>query len=141
MQIELSDKNARIKYLEHQLYARKTEKSKLKNDPGTIINKRKRGRQKGTLGHSIRQHNQLPETEETYEATELIICPECGKPYKELKSTEDTELTEIEVKGYKRKIKCKKYAQSCKCNIKKRITMEAEQYGVVVLLQLCLSIF
>ena len=79
-------------------------------------------RQKGTLGHSIRQHNQLPETEETYEATELIICPECGKPYKELKSTEDTELTEIEVKGYKRKIKCKKYAQSCKCNIKKRIT-------------------
>jgi transposase len=117
LQIELSDKNARIKYLEHQLYARKTEKSNLKNKPGTVINTGNRGRQKGTPGHTLRQHDQLPVIEETYDKTEPLICDKCGKPYHELNSTSDSELVEIAVKGYKRKIKCKKYAQSCKCKI------------------------
>ncbi|MBN2532105.1 MAG: IS66 family transposase [Spirochaetales bacterium] len=119
LKTELADKNARIKYLEHRLYAKKTEKSKRKTK--TIITPGKRGRQKGIPNHSFRKHNQLPVKDEIYEATEPIICPKCGKPYKELKSTEDTELVEIEVKGYKRKIKRKKYAQTCKCEIKKGI--------------------
>jgi transposase len=121
LQIKLADKIARIKYLEQRLYAKKTEKSKLKNKSGPINNPRNRGRQKGTPNHPLRRHDQLPVTVETYEKTEPLICPKCGKPYRELSSTEDTELVEIEVKGFKRKIRRKKYAQSCKCAISKGI--------------------
>jgi transposase len=121
LQSELADKIARIRYLEHQLYSKKTEKSHTKNKPEKNINLRNRGRQKGTPDHPFRQHNQLPEREETYDKTGPLVCETCGKPFRELNKTDNSELVEIEVKGYKRKIKRKKYAQSCKCKIDKGI--------------------
>jgi len=121
---ELQDKNARIKYLEHQLYNKKNERTKVKSEK-TECNKRskkKKGHQKGTPGHNKRKYDELLEKPELYDLDEgEKLCAICGRPFYEISTTDDSAILEVEVKGYKRKIKRKKYAKKCKCDEGKKI--------------------
>lgn len=115
---ELQDKGARIRYLERQLYSRKTERSAdKKSETREKTGKRPRGQQKNTPGHGVRKHEGLAVTYEEYDLPENEkYCPICHKPFREIQGTDDSEIIEIqEVSGYKRKIRRKKYARGCDC--------------------------
>jgi len=120
---EIQQLNARIRYLEKRLYGRKSEKhtSKAKSNSSTASSsdgqpKRSRGHQPGSPGHGRRDYNHLPVKEELFGLDEAV-CPYCGCPYQEdtFLGTEDSELIEVEVHAYRRKVRRKKYKKSCQC--------------------------
>ncbi|MHC4173429.1 MAG: IS66 family transposase [Planctomycetota bacterium] len=120
---EIEQLNARIRYLERRLYGRKSEKkrTKTKNNSSTASfsdsePKRSRGHQPGSPGHGRRDYSHLPVIENVFELDETV-CPRCGCPYREdtFLGTEDSELIEVEVRAYRRKIRRKKYRKSCQC--------------------------
>ncbi len=117
---ELQDKKARIKYLNRQLYEKKTERSRLKpetNSQARETGKRLRGHQSGTPGPGRRNQEHLPVEEEHYDLSESEkYCAICGLPFIEMPDTEDSEIIETqEVRGYRRKIRRKKYRRGCTC--------------------------
>jgi len=123
----LADRDARIKYLTRQLYEKKSERSKNKPevaDEDGRTEKRKRGQQPGTPGPVPRDQSHLPEHEEIYElADSQRFCPSCGLPLIEMSNTDDTTVIEtLEVRGYRRTIRRKKYKRSCNCPGTKGIT-------------------
>jgi transposase len=114
--------NARIRYLEQKLYGRKSEK-KTSSEKNTSTSsssddqsKRKRGQQKGSPGHGRRDYSHLPVKEEVFELDEAV-CPVCGCPYQETSflDTDDSELIEMKVEAYRRKIQRKQYKKACQC--------------------------
>ena len=124
---ELQDKKARIKYLTRQLYERKTEQSRKggeSNQETSEANKRKRGQQPDRPTPKRRDQGHLPEEEEIYDLPESEkYCLICGLPLKEMSDTEDSEVLETqEVRGYRRKIRRKKYSAGCSCPGTKGIT-------------------
>jgi transposase len=114
---------ARIKYLEAQLYGRKTEKnwrseknSEQISTPAGAPPKKARGQQPGRPGHGRKGYPELPVIEEMHDLKDSQkVCPRCGKPYTPFPGTEDSELIEIEVKAYKRKIRRVRYRAGCSC--------------------------
>ena len=120
---ETEQLKARIKYLEKQLYGRKSEKGEksLKrrepDDSGQRV-KRERGQQVGAPGHGRRVYDHLPVVEQVYELSEKAKrCPVCGLPVKEFPGTEDSEELEIEVRAYRRRIRRKRYIPGCACGM------------------------
>ena len=126
----LIDKEARIKYLTRQLYEKKSEQSKNKpertDDYGKTA-KRKRGQQPGMPIPVPRDQSHLPEHEEIYDLTDSEqFCSSCGLPLVEMPDTDDTTLIEtLEVRGYRRTIRRKKYKRGCRCPGTKGITTAA----------------
>jgi transposase len=115
---------ARIKYLEAQLYGRKTEKNSRSernsepqiSTPAGEAPKKARGQQPGRPGHGRKGYPELPVIEEMHDLKDSQkVCPRCGKPYTPFPGTEDSELIEIEVKAYKRKIRRVRYRAECSC--------------------------
>lgn len=120
---EVQQLKAQIRYLQRKLYSRKSEKknSNSKNDLSKASNcnnepKKNKGHQPGSPGHGRRDYSHLPFKEEIFELDESV-CPYCGCFYEEDKSlgTEDSEIVEVEVKAFRRKIKRKKYKKTCQC--------------------------
>ncbi|MCP4458201.1 MAG: transposase, partial [Cytophagales bacterium] len=86
------------------------------NDTGKA-EKRKRGQQVGACGHGRRDHSHLHlETETVGLEENECFCPKCGKCLIELVSVEESEQIEIEVRGYRRKIRRKRYKKTCQCS-------------------------
>lgn len=117
LKTENENLQARIRYLENQLYGHKNEqhvKSELRpknNEP-----KRKRGQQVGHKSHGRRDYSNLPASEEEISLDDkLCFCTKCGLPFLEMPDTEDGEILTIEVKGYRRIYRRKKYTPSCSC--------------------------
>jgi len=111
---------ARIRYLTHHLYGRKTEKNNKSSDKDKKITedkkKKKQGHQPGSSQHPRRDHDNLPAISETYDLDEdQKICSCCGLPFEKLPGTEDSTIIEIEVKAYRRIIRKKKYKRTCNC--------------------------
>jgi transposase len=118
---ELALKEGKIKYLSNKLYSRKTEKENPENEKETG-KKRKKGQQKGTKIPKKRKYKNIEEKPEVHELDEFERkCKICGKPLIEINNTSDSEVLEIEVKGYKRKIKRKKYKRGCDCKETKKL--------------------
>ena len=118
---ELQDKEARIKYLNRQLYERKSEQSRKASESSSehseVRAKRKRGQQRGVPPAGPRDQSHLPLYEELYDlpASERF-CATCGLPLEEMPDSEDSTLIEtLEVRGYQRRIRRKKYKRSCQC--------------------------
>jgi len=113
---ELAEKNAQIKKLEE---ACRSEKGPVKSGKTSPKKKkeqnRKRGRQPGDPGHGRSNHDHLPiDDEKTYDIPESRkLCPHCGDALHEM-GTEDSEEVEVEVKGYRRKHRRKKYGHFCR---------------------------
>lgn len=117
---ELQDKNARIKYLTRQLYEKKSEhsgKASEASDPMDSDDRRKRGHQRGRPSPKRRDQSHLAVHEELYDlADSQRFCATCGLPFIEMPDTEDSSLIETqEVRGYRRRIRRKKYKPGCRC--------------------------
>lgn len=141
----LSDTQARVKYLNRQLYEKKSERSKKTSEASEPVSgsaKRQRGQQPGRAAPKPRDQSHLPEYEEVYDLSDgERFCATCGLPLKEMSDTEDSTVIETrEVRGYQRRIRRKKYARGCACSGTKGITtasgppklMSHSRYGTSV---------
>jgi transposase len=77
--------------------------------------KNKKGHQPGKAGHKRREYN-LEIIDEKKELTEdQTICTICGAAAVHKGLTHEAEIVEIEVKGYKRRVKRPQYHKTCSC--------------------------
>ena len=124
---ELKKVEANYRLLKQQYYGKKNEgkKKKSENNPkntnnssGTSNKKKPRGHQNGSPGHGPRKPPNLPIREEFLDISEEDkVCSKCNLSFQELNCTDDSNIVEIEVKGYIRRVKRKKYKRNknCKC--------------------------
>jgi len=120
LKLELESAYARIRDLKQRLFGKKTEKGVTKRDSSGKHNHtdtpKPRGQQKGSKGHGRTPRPDLPIIEEEHDiAAEDTLCSICTKPYKLLSQTEDSNIVEIKVKGYIRRVKRTMYVQGCQC--------------------------
>ncbi len=114
----VEEKEGQIRDLRSRLFGSKSEKKSSTKDEGKSKSsnpKRPRGQQRGSKGHGRTERPDLPEKEELANFSEDPTCPNCGKPYIPDESKE-SEIFEVDVKAYKRKIIrcCMKKGCSCK---------------------------
>jgi transposase len=77
---------------------------------------RKRGQQKGNPIPKRRDYSHLPVlTEEHVLPDEEACCSCCGKPFAPGGYEEDSEIIEVEVKAYRRRIRRRRYLRTCSC--------------------------
>jgi transposase len=77
---------------------------------------RKRGQQKGNPIPKRRDYSHLPVlTEERVLPDEEARCSCCGKPFAPGGYEEDSEIIEVEVKAYRRRIRRRRYLRTCSC--------------------------
>lgn len=76
----------------------------------------KRGKKNGQKGSGRNKEAQLETTAEivTLGKSECQ-CPKCGKNYRPLAETADSEVIEVEVKAHRRIIKRQRYKKTCQC--------------------------
>ena len=113
---ELEQAKAEIKLLKQKRFGKSSE-SKKTSETATkehAVN-RNRGQQPGSVGHG-RKRQELEVIEELIELpAEQRCCSTCKIPFETFSTTEDSEIIEIAVKGYKRKLKRSKYRSRCSC--------------------------
>src|SRR5262249_2469010 len=108
--------------LQSQLFGRKSEKSSsadrsyyLDGEKEETSSPRQRGQQPGRPGPGRRAYGHLPVQEDVRELPpEQRVCPQCGRPLTP-SDTEDSELIEIEVQAYRRRIRRRRYQRTCAC--------------------------
>jgi transposase len=112
---EIELKEAQIRDLRHRLFAKKSESvdKTIEQQPSQDI-KRPRGQQRGSRGHGRTQRPDLPVIEEFHELPDTH-CTQCGLQYSAFPGAEKSEIVEIEVKAYRRKVLRKRYIKSCSC--------------------------
>ena len=121
---QLEQERAKVRDLNQRLYGRKSEQSRRRE---TLSNEqsetpaRPRGQQPGSRGHGRTPRPHLPVTEEVRDLAEHEkYCVDCGLPHRDLGTTEDSDIIEIQVAPYIRKIRRKKY-RGCGCQGEKRL--------------------
>ena len=116
---ELQHKEAIIRDLNQRLYGKKSEKGKSKVDvnPNAKNNdsKRSRGQQKGSATHGRTQRPNLPIIPEVIPLSETA-CITCGLEYS-LLPEEESDIIEIAVSAYIRRIKRQKCVKNCTCTL------------------------
>jgi len=107
----------KFRKFKQRLFGKKSEKSSKKERSGKAnASGRKRGQQTGSAGHGRTDREHLPVVDEVRDLPEgECQCPHCGGVYEPFPGTEDSEIVEIEVRGYKRKIRRKRYKKTCSC--------------------------
>jgi transposase len=117
---------ARIRYLEQQLYGQSSESAKFRDTlaadststaktPNATATRR-RGQQRDKPGPTRRDYSHLPAEEEIYDlAEEDKKCPCCGLPFESFPGTEDSTVVEINVRAYRRVIQRRRYKPRCSC--------------------------
>lgn len=112
---ELIKAHATIRDLNQRVFGRRSERSKGRNEGNkTCAAKRPRGHQEGAKNHGRSMLSGLPVVHETIDLVDPT-CPQCGLPLHSMPGTEDSEVVEIEVKAYVRKIHRKRYTGQCDC--------------------------
>ena len=121
---EIDKLRAENRQLKDKLFGRKSEKKKPKDrsnqleDPEEASDgpQRQRGHQPQQPGHGRRDHSHLPVIEEIADlSADECVCPKCGKPRVEMAETEDSEVLEVDVRAYRRRIRRKRYRAGCDC--------------------------
>jgi transposase len=114
-------KDAKIKDLQKRLFGKKSEKqtsarSEKANQPTST---RKRGQQPGSNGHGRTPRANLPVVPEVRDLPEEEkCCPRCGLPHAPKPGLDETsEIIEIDVKAYKRRVHRPAYVRNpgCRC--------------------------
>jgi len=88
--------------------------TKKDGEPKPANPKRPRGQQPGSRGHGRTKRPPLPQREELINFPETPACSECGELYI-LDGSKESEITEVEVKAYKRKSICCRMKRGCSC--------------------------
>ena len=125
---ELRQAKGEIRTLRDERFGRKSEKTTPTDrsndlfDPlESSVPSGKRGAQPGQEGHGRRDYSHLPEMEEFISLpTESLACPICGKPAAMMSASEDSELLEIDVRAYRRRIRRRRYRATCDCDPARR---------------------
>jgi len=154
---EIDSLRAENRQLKDRLFAARSEKKPSKDrsndldDPKAVDTLRlPRGHQPGAPGPQRRGHSHLPVVEEEVEMpSDETACPKCGKPAAEMSQTEDSEVIEVEVRAYRRRIRRKRYRRTCECpNESQTLTAPAPpklipkgRYGISVWVHLLLAKF
>ena len=114
---EIEALHAKLRQRERQLFGRRSERGKGKNEGQPAQGcRRGRGQQRGASGHGRRRHAALPAVEETCDLDPAQRrCPRCECPYELLEGTEDSEVIEVEVRAHRRVIRRKRYRSTCRC--------------------------
>ena len=118
LKLQLEHAEAKIRDLTQRLYGKHTEKSasSSKAQESELKQKRPRGQMPGSKGHGRTQRPHLPVTEELRDLPpDEQTCPHCSEAFDLFPGTEDSEIIEISVKPYIRKIKRLRYKSRCKC--------------------------
>jgi len=105
---------AQVRDLQKRIFSTKSEQSRPSESRSKAATCRKRGQQRGTIGHGRTIESQLSARHEDI-VLQKAQCPECGLAFKEFAGTEDLEVLEIEVKAYRRVIHRHRYIPSCQC--------------------------
>jgi len=115
---QLKTSDAKIRDLQQRLFGKHSEKGKGSNESLRSVaashTKRNKGHQRGAPNHGRTMHPELPEEHEHCKQ-DNSVCPACHKPWRELCTTEDSSVIEIEVKAYVRRIHRHHYIQACDC--------------------------
>jgi transposase len=123
---EVERQKAKVRDLNHRLYGKKTEKSTTKADLKAHANKlfigppspfpSKRGAQAQRSNRARKKHPYLPiYDEDRVLPPEQACCPDCGMSYHVFPKTEDSDIVEVEVKAYIRRIHRTRYKSACQC--------------------------
>ena len=101
LQQQLEQERAKVRDLNQRLYGRKSEQSRhseaLTTEPSAAP-ARSRGQQPGSQGHGRTPRPHLPVKEEIRDLAEHEkYCVDCGLPYRDLGTTEDSQIVEIQV--------------------------------------------
>jgi transposase len=119
LKLDLGQRDARIRFLEQQLFGRKSEatnSASTVSTPKTPRPTKPRGQQPGKPGPSRRDYSHLPPVEEVLDLPpEQQRCSCCGLPFASFPGTEDSEVLEIEVKAYRRVLRRRRYRPTCGC--------------------------
>jgi transposase len=118
LKLQIEQLEAKNRDLTKRLYGKHTEKgsSHSESQTGKVEIKRPRGQQPGSKGHGRTPSPYLPVIEElrTLSPDELA-CPHCQLSYVPSPLTEVSEITEVSVKAFTRKIVRKCYKKGCQC--------------------------
>jgi transposase len=114
LQTKLDWALAQVRDLQKRLFSTKSEQTRPSESRSQAATCRKRGQQRGTIGHGRTIESQLSERHEDI-FLEKAQCPECGLALKEFAGTEDAQVMEIEVKAYRRVIHRHRYWPTCEC--------------------------
>ena len=121
---ELENERAKVRDLNQRLHGRKSEQCRHRESlPRLPVTgpARPRGQQTGSPGHGRTPRPDLPVAEEIRDlGAHEKCCADCGLPSRDLGTTEDSEIVEIQVRPYLRKIRRKKY-RGCHCQGEQRI--------------------
>jgi len=124
LQEELDQARAEIRKLKADLFGRKSEKQSSTDRSNDLedpqdqnpANKKKRGQQPDRPGPARRDYSHLPVREKFVDIPpEECVCGRCGKPLADLGETEDSEQVEVEFIVYRRRIRRRRYRQTCNC--------------------------
>ena len=157
LQKEIDSLRAENRQLKDKLFAAKSEKKSRKDrsnrldDPKAAnTTPRPRGHQPDAPGPRRRDYSHLPVVEEFAKLSlDETTCPKCGMPAAEISETEDSEVVELDVRAYRRRIRRKRYRRACECpDISQTLTAPAPaklipkgRYGVSVWVHLLLAKF
>jgi transposase len=116
---QLRGENAK---LQAQLFGRKSEKQSsrdrsnhLEGEEEEPSSKKKRGQQSKNPGPKRRDYSHLTAVDEPLELPEAQrTCPKCGQTLSP-SDAEESEVIEIEVRPYRRKIRRRRYRRTCSC--------------------------
>ena len=114
LQAKLDAALAQVRDLQKRIFSTKSEQSRPSESRSKAATCRKRGQQRGTVGHGRTIETQMRERHEDI-VLETAQCPECGLAFKEFAGTEDAQVLEIEVKAYRRVIHRHRYSPTCEC--------------------------
>ena len=115
----LEAERAKNRDLTHRLYGKQTEQTAETERTGVAgkeEKKRKRGAQTGGKGHGRTQRPDLAVSEEERDLPEADkCCPQCGEAFLPFPGSENSDIIEIEVRPYIRRIKRRRYQKGCQC--------------------------
>lgn len=124
LQEELDKANAEIRNLKADQFGRKSEKqsstdrSNDLDDPQdqNSANRKKRGQQPNRPGPARRDYSHLAVREEFIDIPpDECVCGRCGKPFADMRQTEDSEQVEVEFTVYRRRVRRRRYRKTCNC--------------------------
>ena len=114
---KIKEQKGQIRDLRNRVFGKKSEKKssgKKDGKPKPSKSKRHRGQQPGSKGHGRTERPDLPQKEEVVDFPETPACSKCGELYT-LDESKESEIIEVDVKAYKRKIIRHRMKKGCSC--------------------------
>jgi transposase len=116
---EIASLQAQLRLREQQLFGRKADSTTTaKGLARPARSQRPRGQQPGKPGPERRDYSHLPAVEQVLELPpDQQQCSGCGQPSAAFPGTDDTAVSEIEVRAHRRVYQRRRYRPTCSCGV------------------------